>query len=158
MNNFNDYYNYMIGKQANNMYNNPNNFDNNTFQNTFLNMENTPKLYNANEGFTKGNMYENLYEPYRNYKPKPIVATSERESLMNQIQMYKFAMNDLALYLDLNPRNSSLIKQYNDYLAKSKELVNNYERLYGPITNDSMPMNTNDWNWNQNPWPWERDN
>ena len=156
MSNFNDYYNYMTNGYNNDFYNNQNNFDNNTFQNTFLNMYNNPKLYSPNEGFTKGNMYENLYYGYKNYKPMPIIANSEKESLLNQIQMYKFAMNDLALYLDINPKNSSLIKLYNDYLTKSKQLINNYEKLYGPLCNDAL-MNTSNWSWNNAPWPWESD-
>jgi len=165
MNNFNDYYDYLVGNSKtmpNNIptpntsnYSNSMNFDNNMFQNTFMNLEEMPKLYNAKEGFTKGNMFANLYESYKNYKPMPIVAKSERESLLEQIQMHKFAMNDLVLYLDVNPRNSSLIKTYNDYLVKSKELVNQYEKMYGPLCNDSMIMPTNDWIWNNSPWPWE---
>lgn len=153
MNNFNDYYNYMIGNQPSNMYNN--NFDNNTFQNTFMNLDNSPKLYNPNEGFTKGNMFMDLYSQYKNYKPMTIVANSEKENLMNQIQMYDFAINDLNLYLDLDPKNSNIIKLYNDYLRKSKELTNHYERIYGPISNDSMSINTTEWDWYKSPWPWE---
>lgn len=155
MNNFNDYYNYMTLNKDMNNYNNLNGFDS-VYQNTFMNMENTPKLYSPNEGFTKGNMYVDLYQQYKNYKPKEIKATSERDSLLQQIQMYKFAMNDLNLYLDVNPKNNSnLIKLYNDYLLKSKELVNRYENAYGPICSDSIVMPTNDFIWNNSPWPWE---
>lgn len=149
MNNFNDYYNYMIGNQP------YNNFDNNTFQNTFMNIDNSPKLYSPNEGFTKGNMFMDLYSQYKNYKPMTIIANSEKENLMNQIQMYDFALNDINLYLDLNPQNTNMIKLYNDYLKKSKELTNNYEKIFGPICNDSMYINTNNWDWNKSPWPWE---
>lgn len=168
MNNFNDYYNYMIGNTKANPsamgsgmvnpglnYEHKVNFDNNVFQDNFMNLENSPRLYNPNEGFTKGNMFSNLYDPYKNYKPMEITASSERQNLMQQIQMYKFAMNDLVLYLDVNPKNTSLIKTYNDYLMKYRQLVDQYEKMYGPLSNDGMLMPTNDWVWNNSPWPWE---
>lgn len=172
MNNFNDYYNYMIGNKnmpnnnpinnmnemMNNMMNNDmNNFDNNMFQNTFMNNQNSPKLYKPNEGFTKGNMYANLYDPYKNYKPATIISRSEKEDLLNQIRMYKFAATDLSLYLDVNPKNNSnMIKLYNEYIEKAKELKTKYEKTYGPLTCDFM-MPTNDFIWNNSPWPWESD-
>jgi len=166
MNNFNDYYNYLnnnLGKDNNFMpYKNQNkllnemkNFDDSTFSNTFINLSDTLKLYSPSEGFMKGNMYANLYDPYKNYKPMTLKPRSERESMLMQIQMCRFAMNDLVLYLDVNPRNSNLIKLYNDYLKKVNELTNNYERMYGPLTNDGMTMPTNDWTWKNSPWPWE---
>lgn len=167
MNNFNDYYSYMLGTNQPNNYmpsqNNMNNsypnmgnqFDTGVFNNTFMNSENLPRLYSPSEGFTKGNMYANLYDPYKNYKPVPLKPKNERDSLLQQIQMYKFAMNDLVLYLDLNPRNSDLIKKYNEYLQKYTELVKRYEAMYGPLCNDNMPFSTNNWTWNDSPWPWE---
>jgi len=162
MNNFNDYYDYLnnsLGKDNNymNFQKQNNKFDNSTFGNTFMNLSNTPKLFSPSEGLMKGNMYANLYDPYKNYKPMTLKPRSERESMLIQIQMYKFAMNDLVLYLDVNPKNSDLIKLYNDYLKKVNELTNNYEKMYGPLTNDGMVMPANDWIWNNSPWPWEVD-
>lgn len=166
MNNFNDYYNYMIGNNGipnnnpinnmNEMMNNMMNFDNNTFQNNFMNNnENKPKLFNPSEGFTKGNMYANLYDQYKNYKPATIISMNERQDILNQIRMYKFAATDLSLYLDVNPKNNErLIKLYNEYITKAKELKNKYEKMYGPLTCDFI-MPTNDFIWNNSPWPWE---
>lgn len=168
MDNFNDYYNYMIGNgfmPNNNPMNNMDemvnkemiNYDNYTFQKTFMNKENTPKLYNPDEGFTKGNMYTNLYKPYKNYKPATIISRSERDDLLNQIRMYKFAIIDLSLYLDVFPKNNSnIIKKYNDYIIKVKELKKTYENKYGPLTCDFV-IPSNDYIWNNNPWPWEVD-
>ena len=28
------------------------------------------QFYDANEGFTKGNLFKKVYKPYKNYKPK----------------------------------------------------------------------------------------
>ena len=163
MNNFNDYYNYMIGNGFNPNNNSMGNminkemqmFDNNTFQKTFMSEEKKPKLFKADEGFTKGNMYANLYDPYKNYKPATIVSRSERQDLLNQIRMYKFGITDLTLYLDVNPKNNSnLIRLYNDYIMKARELIKKYEKEYGPLTCDFI-MPENDFIWNNSPWPWE---
>ena len=161
MNNFNDYYNYMIGNGMPNDFSTNNMNDmmnmNSMFQKTYMADEKTPKLYNVDEGFTKGNMYANLYDPYKNYKPVSIISRNEKEDLLNQIRMYKFALTDISLYLDVNPNNSNLIKLYNGYIEKLKELKNKYEKTYGPLTCDFI-MPNNDFIWNNNPWPWESDN
>ena len=77
MNNYDNYYNYMSDMN---------------FQNTFLN--NNPNLINIPQptykldskiGFMRGNMFENLYNPYKNYKPREIEPTNERESLLNKV-------------------------------------------------------------------------
>ena len=168
MNNFNDYYNYMIGtgtmpssfptNNMNELISNMNmkQFDNNMFQNTFMSNKKEPKIYKSDEGFTKGNMYANLYDPYKNYKPATIISKTEKEDLLNQIRMYSFAATDLSFYLDVNPNNSNLIKIYNEYIEKTKELKNKYEKTYGPLT-CSFIMPNNDFIWNNNPWPWESD-
>lgn len=160
MNNFNDYYNYMIGNgniPNNNPITNMNemmNYDNSVFEKTFMN-NNIPYLYKPEEGFTKGNMYTNLYNQYKDYKPATIISRSEKEDLLNQIRMYKFAATDLSFYLDINPKNNSnLINMYNYYITKTKELMDKYEKTYGPLTCSSI-MPTNDFVWNNSPWPWE---
>ena len=148
----------MIG---NNIPNNPINninemnyyFDNNTLQKSFMN-DNMPKLYKADEGFTMGNMYVNLYDSYKNYKPASVISKSEKEDLLNQIRMYKYAALDLSLYLDVNPKNSYMINLYNEYIIKTRELVNRYEKMYGPLCCDYI-MPANDFIWNNSPWPWE---
>lgn len=159
MNNFNDYYNYMIGNGVmpnNNPITNMNemmNYDNSVFEKTYMN-NNMPKLYKPEEGFTKGNMYINLYNQYKDYKPAIIISRNELEDLLNQIRMYNFTITDLSFYLDIHPNNPNLINLYNSYVAKEKELIEKYEKEYGPLSCNTI-MPTNDYVWNNNPWPWE---
>lgn len=44
-----------------------------------------------------------MYEPYKNYKPRELVATTEKEKLMLKIRELSHAVGDLNLYLDLCP-------------------------------------------------------
>lgn len=107
------------------------------------------------EGFIRGNLFKNLYDPYKNYKPGNVEAKNEREALLYQIMQYKFALIDLNLYLDNYPNNQELIKLYNKYLNIEKQMCDKYESKYGPLTLNSDYLNKNTWVWKNSPWPWE---
>lgn len=157
MNNYNDYYNYLNGYSDMNFMPNPNNMiDDMNYQNAFPNtfMQNNNSVADSMTGLKRGNMFNNLYEQYKNYKPEELKAKTEREDLLLQIKEQKFAMIDLGLYLDLHPNDKSVLNLFNNSLNKEKELCNLYESKYGPLTFDSMAQN-NDWLWVRSPWPWE---
>ena len=105
-------------------------------------------------GFKRGNLFNNLYDEYRNYKPAELKANNEKEDLLLQIDEQRFAMIEMNLYLDLYPNNKEALNRFNTYLKKEKELVTLYESKYGPLTTSS-PVQTNNWTWNNSPWPWE---
>lgn len=166
MNNYNDYYgymNYMTGSNdvpdygMSNLGINYQNFDNNTFSNNFMMPTMNNELLEPEEGLEKGNLFKNLYIPYKNYNPMKLKSNSEREKLLNQIRSYGFAMKDLNLYLDVNPNNTSYINLYNEYMKTKKNLVEQYEKMYGPLTLNSNSLDKNNWVWNNGPWPWEGD-
>lgn len=106
------------------------------------------------QGFIKGNLFDNLYEPYKNYKPQEIDASNERETLLYQIMQYKFALIELNLYLDTNPNDRNAIELYNKYLEIEKKMSEKYENMYGPLT-VSNTMSDTSWKWINSPWPWE---
>ena len=107
------------------------------------------------QGWMKGNLFANQYEPYKNYKPVEINPQNERDTLMYQLMQYKFALIELNLYLDTHPNDSEMIKLYNQYLNNEKQMSDKYESKYGPITLGSNYLNKNTWVWNDSPWPWE---
>lgn len=107
------------------------------------------------EGFIRGNLFENLYDQYKDYKPRQIDANNEREALLYQIMQYKFALIELNLYLDTNPNDKINIELYNKYLNMEKQMCDQYERMYGPLTVDSNYLNKDNWTWKNSPWPWE---
>lgn len=101
-------------------------------------------------GFLKGNMFENLYDPYKNYQPQIIKPRNEKERLMYEIMMYGFGMNDLVLYLDTNPQDQNALTKFSNLQNEYKRAVRNYENKFGPInlTSDSLE---------KLPWPWLKD-
>ena len=137
--NFNDYYNY-INERDMNFITKPNdlmqdlNYQNNMQGNS---KNQNSNLVSAEEGFKRGNLFKNLYDEYKNYKPRKLVANSEREDLLMQIEENNFAMIELQLYLDIYPNDSNALSLFNKYLNIKKDLVNIYEEKYGPLTIDS---------------------
>ena len=161
MNNLNDYYNYLNNYDEMNFMTNPNTMMNDmNYQNMFPNNYIIPNtgissnIADSQIGFKRGNLFNNLYDEYKNYKPQELKATNEREDLILQIDENRFATIELGLYLDLYPNDINALNKYNSYLKKEKELITIYESKYGPMTLSS-PVQANTWLWNNSPWPWE---
>ena len=152
----NDWYNEFNKTFMNGISNMPNMMNNNMpnmVNNNMINMNNN--LANPKDGFLRGNMFDNLYDPYKNYKYRDLRPNSKREELLYNILKHNFVLIELQLYLDVNPMDSNMISLYNKYLMAKKKLVDEYEKNYGPLTMDGMNMGDNKWNWNNSPWPWE---
>jgi hypothetical protein len=115
-----------------------------------LSMNNT--LVSVKEGFNRGNMFDNLFMPYKYIADiKPI---DRRNKLMMDIQMFCFAAHELNLYLDLYPDDIQAIGLYNQYKEEANRLTYEYEKEFGKIE-----LNINEsytWDWVKSPWPWER--
>ena len=71
-------------------------------------------------GFKRGNLFNNLYDEYKNYKPQELKANNEKEDLLLQIDEQRFAMIEMNLYLDLYPNNKEALNRFNTYLKKEK--------------------------------------
>ena len=143
----------------NNFYNIPEKWYkefNDTFNisNTTDNMNNN-NLADSKEAFLRGNLFNNLYDPYKNYKYGILRPTSQKEELLFNILMYKFNLIELNLYLDNYPNDTRMLNLYNQYLSEEKKLCDQYEKSYGPLTVDSENIGNNSWKWIKSPWPWE---
>ena len=149
MNSMYDYYNYMINLDN---YNNMNDIYNNLGLNNMVNNFKKDNLLDPYTGFIRGNMFDNLYDPYKNYQPDRISTKGEKDELLMQIQELAFAMNDIALYLDIKEDNN-MVNTFNMYSKKKHELCKIYEEKYGPLERDYYKYNN--WKWDNNPWPWE---
>ena len=133
------------------------------FNNNFINlMDSDTNMNNMNNNLAlpkvaleRGNLFNNLYDPYRNYRYRELKANSRREDLLLNILKHNFVLVELGLYLDLNPMDMNMIRMYNQYLNNKKKLVDEYEKNYGPLTLEGLNIGDNDWNWNNSPWPWE---
>ena len=129
-------------------------YRNNTNQMFFNGMNYNPNLYNPKEGFEKGNMFSNLYEQYKNYRPIIVNPRTEQEKMLYEIQTMCFAAHELNLYLDLHPEDTSMLTLFNDYRERANRLAQEYESKYGPLTISSNSGTTN-FLWQSQNWPWE---
>ena len=107
------------------------------------------------EGFLKGNMFLDMYEPYKGMTYIPLKPKNEREELMYKIMEIDFAINDLNLYLDLNPEDNTMYEKFKMYVKECMGLKDEYSKKYGPLTLDQV--DSKEYKWEDNPWPWESD-
>lgn len=160
MNNYPNFknYNYTNPNMMNdlNMYNNQNNSFENIYNKQQMNMKNTSNyLYESYNGFIRGNMFKNLYDPYKMNEPYEVKPMNEQAELLTKIDALGFAMIDLNLLLDVNPNSQEAINLFNKYRKQKESLTKEYESKYGPITINSDSLNSYPWAWDDMPWPWD---
>lgn len=152
-------YNYMLDYYQNmNNYNNLNDFNNNNFLYPNAYPTNEPIKLDSEKGFMRGNMFDDLYDQYKNYIPVEIVSNNNRQALLEKVMQYNFAITDLNLYLDNYPNDANVINIFNNYRNLYLNAVKDFENSYGPLEITDNPVNTNNWVWDKNPWPWEVQN
>jgi len=127
------------------------NFDNNLdmFDDNYKKRDNI----DLQNGFYLGNIYTDLYKPYKNYKPKKINAYSEQQKMLLKIQELDFIINDLNLYLDINPNDSKIYEIFKKKVIELDNLKKKYYEKYQvlELCNDTKEKYT----WYKNPWPWD---
>lgn len=79
---------------------------------------------------------------------------TERERLLQQVRMYDFALIEVTLFLDSNPKNAAALAYYQSNQQKYDEAVAAYEAKFGPLSRLHVPEAT-EWQWISDPWPWE---
>jgi len=75
-----------------------------------------------------------------------------REEMLKKIKCLKFAVVELALYLDTHPDDTKALCLHNKYSKELKEICDKYQKVYGPLT---IEFPCNKWRWLEEPWPWE---
>ena len=139
-------------------YNYPSNFyfDENNLKNYQKNnYYQNDNLFNPYEGLIRGNLFKNIYAPYKNQKPYAIKPMNDQAKMLTDIDSLDFALIDLNLYLDVYPDDKNAIELFNKYRNEQNELLNDYQNKYGPILLNSDALNNMPWMWDNNPWPWE---
>lgn len=159
MNNYPNFKNYNNYTNLNmmDMYNNQNTSFNNQYkvQNKMNTSNTTNSLFDPYNGLIRGNLFKNLYDPYKNNEPYEIKPMNAQADLLTYIDALSFAMIDLNLFLDVNPNNQEAINLFNQYRKENEDLTKEYEAKYGPITTDSDSLNSYPWAWDDMPWPWD---
>ncbi|MEG1987155.1 MAG: spore coat protein CotJB [Bacilli bacterium] len=123
----------------------------------YISNPNKLDLYGPYEGFMKGNLFKNLYNPYKNHQVTRIMPNSEREELLLNIDQLAFAAHDLNLYLDVNPNDGDAIKEFNQYRKMLTEATNTYEKQFGPINLMSDALSNTPWAWTDTPWIFDKE-
>ena len=116
-------------------------------------MNNQINLSTPEEGYNRGNIFADLYDPYKDYRPATLKANNEQSELYLEMSRYAFALHEMNLYLDLHPEDSSMLSLFNDYRERTNRLMMEYENKYGPLTISSDEM-TNSFSWVKDEWPW----
>lgn len=119
-----------------------------------INFNRGTKLYTPENGFNKGNMFENIYSKYKNHVYK-LTVNNKKDELLYKIQMYTFTLKDLNLYLDVHPTDQSMLYEYQKNKRLLDESISTYENKYGPLTSFNV-TNNDKWTWINNPWPWDK--
>jgi len=79
---------------------------------------------------------------------------SQREALLKKLSMACFAAWELQIYLDTHPNDARAQNRYNQYKATAKQLTDEFEEKYGPLTAGDT-YGDSSWEWINSPWPWE---
>ena len=122
--------------------------------NNFRNYQND-NLFNPYEGLIRGNLFKNIYDPYKNQKPYVIKPVNNQAKMLTDIDSLEFALIDLNLYLDIYPDDKDVVMLFNKYRNEQNELLHNYQNEYGPILLNSDALSNMPWMWDNKPWPWE---
>lgn len=117
-------------------------------------IENTDKerFYSAHEGFIRGNMFKELFDHYDEEKIIDYKPDNEKEALLLKIYETDFAINDLNLFLDLNPNDLEARILFNKYVEEFKNCKEKYEEFFGPLS--LVDTSSTNYNWYKT-WPWE---
>jgi spore coat protein JB len=76
-----------------------------------------------------------------------------RLKMLKEVMAADFAAIDLQLYLNTHPYDRRALTVYMSNARRAKMLMENFERMYGPIT--AIASNSYPWPWIENPWPWD---
>lgn len=109
-----------------------------------------PQMHEVPIGFVRGTIYTGLDLPFHgslNQYPK-------HQDTMTQLQQAKFAVQEIALYLDTHPNDVIANEKLEAYQKICKEKTIEYEQKYGPLTHLST-SGYGKYQWLDGHWPWE---
>ena len=129
------------------------NYNKNNYNMPLYNQNNdNMKLYDPYQGFLRGNMFVDLYNPYKNEKVEILP-----NNLLTYLDAMTFAAHDINLYLDVFPNDKEMIKLFNQYRIESIKLLDEYQKKNGPLVITSDENNVYPFRWIDG-WPWMEEN
>lgn len=76
-----------------------------------------------------------------------------KDALLKKIQMFDFALQEAALFLDSHPNDVEAIQYYQKYRKLKDQATSEFESCLGPLSNRSNQGDQ--WEYVYGPWPWE---
>lgn len=116
--------------------------------------KNNNSILEPYEGFLKGNIFKNLYNPYKNYTPAKLIPNSEKAELLLNVNQLCFISHELNLYLDLFPNDKEMIMLFDKYNKMTNEAKEKYEKKYSPLFVSNVETGSS-FSWEEDNWPWE---
>ncbi len=156
----NNYYNYYTSDNYNranfNEFLNPFDYIQQDNNYSVKDTNNKTNSYGAYEGYIKGNLFKNIYDEYKNYKPEKLIPKSEQEEALLNLNQVHFAMHDANLYLDVYPNDKNMMNEYIKYRDTYNKLLNDYQMKYGAMNINSNNLNNTPFGWEEESFPWDR--
>jgi spore coat protein JB len=84
-----------------------------------------------------------------------MIVDRRRTELLRQIQELQFAAVELTLFMDIHPEQRQPLADYNRIAEHLRSLMDEYEKLYGPLMPFGQSTVENRWSWTDEPWPWQ---
>ena len=82
------------------------------------------------------------------------VSPCDRDRMLEKVNCASFALDDVKLFLDINPTDCKALAYYEKYKALRDEAVAEYTAAFGPLNAYAVNCDT-EWTWANGPWPWE---
>ena len=106
-------------------------------------------LYSPMEGLARGTLFQALDKPLDAVGGAPRKPKGKKPWL--DYLALGFALDDLRLFLDVNPENREALAEYNELLRKRKELRTRLEEQEGMT---DVFSESDAWSWAVAPFPW----
>jgi hypothetical protein len=114
----------------------------------------TLNLFQSDEAFMLGNLFQDLYQSYKGFSNYIIQPTNQRQQLLLNVQINSFVAHEINLYLDNHPNDLKMIQLYSEYVKKANQAKKEYEKCFGPL-NVSDSSTSQPFEWIESPWPWQ---
>ena len=112
------------------------------------------RFLNSHEALIYGNIEPATYIPYKDYKPAPLTAKSEKEAKYFELMALWFTINEMNLYLDTHPKDDEALDLLMQSIKKYDDLKVEYVLKYHPICLTLGDFSKSPFVW-LDKWPWE---
>jgi len=91
-------------------------------------------LVDMKDGFIRGNIFNELHQPYKHYVGiKPIIRNEYDQDLVKLMAVSLYS-HDLHLYLDVYPNDNKAFHLFKQYQNETNRLNKEFESKYGSMT------------------------